>query len=416
MQRGLLAVLVLLVGLLLARDARVAKADEFFLHWLLKNTTPPEEHVPLTVVEIGREPLPGQTAAEVSSSAGDLIRGTGSTVSPLEYALFLQAILDYKPVVVAIESLVKWRERDRDQEQVFLDQAMRVPRLLLGAELTNTPDPDLPVPEFAGFPHVTGRRGDLPSFSGVAHQPDEDLRLISTLGFVNLPDEIFDETHAPLLFQYRGEVIPSFALQAFLSWARIPQSDVTVVLGSHIELPGGRRIPVESDGSLRINPNAVTLGRRMRLNELLLLAQQKPPGKNPALESLHDDLVLARTPLNPLAPPGIFAATIATLQSNHFVRRITVIFDCAVLLLIALLAGSATRMARLDLILGAIGFLAAYCLTAFSLMSRFQIWVPGVVPLASAFLVLLIGLFWSRTRDQRSAITPADTAPSDSKT
>jgi CHASE2 domain. len=400
MQRGLLAVLVLLFALLLASDARVVKADEFFLRWLLTNTRPPGEHVPLTVVEIGREPLLGQAPEDAAGggAAGDLVRGTRSGVAPLEYALFLQAILDYKPIVVAIEPLVKWREREKDQEQVFLDQAMRVPKLLLGAELTNTPDPDVPAPEIAGFAQVRGRRGDLPSFSGVAHQPDEDLRLISTLGFVNLPDEVFDETHVPLLFQYRGEVIPSFALQALLSWARVPLGDVKIVLGSYIELPGERRIPVENDGSLRINPNAAALGRRMRLNELLLLAQQKPAGKNPALETLHNDLILARTPLNPIAPPGVFAAAIATLQSNHFVHRISVVFDCALLVLIALLAGPATRMGRLDLILATMGFFATYCLVAFALMSRFQIWVPGVVPLSAAFLVLLIGLFWSRRR------------------
>jgi heme A synthase len=113
---------------------------------------------------------------------------------------------------------------------------------------------------------------------------------------------------------------------------------------------------------------------------------------------LHDELVLARTPLNPLAPRETIAATIATLQSNHFVHRVSVIFDCVVLLLIAALAWPATRAARVDLILAAIAFTAAYCLIAFALMSRFEIWIQGVVPLSAAAFLLLTGLFWPRAK------------------
>src|SRR5205814_1285128 len=122
-------------------------------------------------------------------------RSSGA-ISPLEFALFFQAILEYKPTVIAVEPLLKWRERDKDQEQVFLDQAMRVPKLLLSAELTSSPDPDAPPTEIPGFVHVSGRRGDLPTFTGIQRQPDEDLRLISSLGYANLPNET--ATRVPL--------------------------------------------------------------------------------------------------------------------------------------------------------------------------------------------------------------------------
>jgi hypothetical protein len=398
MQRFLLAIVVLLTALLLARDRHVERIDEVFVHWLLKNSKPAAGHVPLTVIEIGREPLLVNTAEKPTENTAETFLRGASRVSPLEFALFLQSILDYKPIVVAIEPVIKWRDQDKAQEQVFLDQAMRVPKLLLGAELTATPDPDVVPAEIAGFSHVAGRRGDLPAFTGMAHLPDEDMRLISTLGYINLPGEVLNETDAPLLFQYRGEVIPAFALQAFLAWARIPLGDVKIELGSYIELPGGRRIPIRNDGSLMVNPNAAGLGRRMRLNELLFLAQQKPAGRPSPLDSLRDELVLARTPLNPLAPPDIFAATIATLQSARFVHRVSMGFDCAVLILIVLFAWPATRMARLDLILGMIAFIAAYCLIAFALVSRFEIWIPGVVPLTAAIVVLVLGLLWPRQK------------------
>lgn len=412
MQRVLLALVILLVGLLLARDPRVEKADYFFLRWLLRNTAPAGDPVPLTVVEIGREPLlPAQSQQKSDDSVPGFIRGTSSGASALEFALFLQSVLDYKPVVVAIEPVIQWRERDRDQEQVFLDQAMRVPKLVLGAELTATPDPDLPVAEISAFPHVSGARGDLPSFSGVAHQPNEDMRLISTPGYINLPDEIFNENRAPLLFQYHGDVIPGFALQAFLAWARVPLSAVTIKLGSYIELPRGRRIPIRSDGSLLVNPNVLVHARRMRLNELLLLAQQRSAGNHSPLESLHDDLVLARTPLNPLAPPDVFAATIATLQSNRFIRRISIIFDCVVLLLVVSLSWPATRMSRVDLILGTMVLGAGYCLVAFALLSRFGLWVPGVTPLGALVLLLVVALTWPRP-ERRAEVSGVSSPPS----
>jgi hypothetical protein len=407
MQRLLLAIIVVLAALLLARDPYVDRADAFFLDWLLRNTGASSDHVPLTVVEIGIGPTVETQPPQNPPAGSTTPHSPAGMASPLEFALFFQAILDFKPTVVAVEPLLKWRERDRDQEQVFLDQAMRVPKLLLSAELTSTPDPDAPPTDIPGFVHVSGRRGDLPTFTGVARQPDEDLRLISSLGYINLPDE--SATHVPMLLNYRGEVIPAFPLQAFLTWARIPMSEVQIQIGSHIALPGGRKIPIAWDGTLTVNPNSAKLGRRFSLNELLLLAQQRK--KNSPLESLHDELILARTPLNPLAPPDVFAAAIATLQSNHFVRRVSVLFDCAVVLLIALLGSRAVRASRVDLLLGLIAFTAAYCLIAFMIMSRYAIWVPGLVPLGTAWLLGILAFAWPRAKHRAEATEIAASPP-----
>jgi len=322
MQRLLLAVVVLLAALLLARDPYVDKADAFFLDWLLRNTPASGDHAPLTVVEIGGSPTvetqPNQQAAGNSPES----HPNAGAVSPLDFALFFQGILEFKPTVVAVEP-----------------------------------------------------------------------------PYVNLPD--VTTTRVPLLFNYRGEVIPAFALQAFLTWARIPMSEVQIEIGSHIALPGDRKIPINWDGTLMVNPNWSKLGRRFVLNELLLLAQQRQ--KNSALESLHEDLILARTPSNLLAPADVFAATIVTLQSNHFVRRVSVLFDGAVVLFVALLASRAVRASRIDLVLGLIAFTAGYCLIAFTVMARYAIWVPGLVPLGTAWLLGLLAFFWPRPKHRAEA-------------
>jgi hypothetical protein len=395
---------VLLLGLLLLREPRFAAVEERFLSWLIPHSQAGGPPVPLTVVEIGQDPLTTpKSAQEPTGSPTPGTDNSGSAVSPLEFALFLQSTLDFQPGVIAFENILRWRERDRDQEQVFLDQAMRVPKLLLAAELGTQTDPDAPVAELRGFPQVSGRRGDLPAFSGFARQPNEDLRLISTAGFINFPEEITSGIRVPMLFQYRGEVIPSFTLQAILLWLRVTPADVKIVLGSHIALPQDRRVPIDADGSLLIDPTAARRARRLSLNELLLAAQQRDSAAADAQKlDLNDQIVLARTPGNPLSPPDLFAAAIATIQANKYLRRVNVLFDCLMLLLVGAVAAALRRVDRTDLLLYGIAFTAAYCLIAIGTLSRWSIWLPGVLPLGAAWIAILIGLvFHDKTKDAR---------------
>jgi hypothetical protein len=384
-----LMLVVLLLGLLFLREPRLRRYDEIFLRWLLKNSVVENVRPPLTIVDIGRAQNAPKQNVE-SGSASDFLRGTAPANSPLEAALFLQAALQFKPTVVAFEPVLQWPEQAQDEEQVFVDQAIRVPKLLLAAELTAAPDPDAPVADIPGFPQVTGRRGDLVEFSGVARQPNEDVRLISALGFINLPGDITDDIHVPLLFQYRGEVIPSFALQALLLWLRITPAEVKIKLGKEIELPQGRKIPIESDGTMVINPNAANAARRLNLNELLLAAQQREQGKRVrTLDELRDQVVLARAAADAASGPDVFAGTIATIQTNSFIRRVSWIFDCICLVIISAMSGTLRRFSRIDLLLGAIAFTAAYCLIALGVLTRWSIWLPGVLPLGAMWVAVL---------------------------
>ncbi|MDP9100387.1 MAG: hypothetical protein M3N48_15555 [Verrucomicrobiota bacterium] len=378
----LLMLVVLLLGVLFLREPRLERHEELFLRWLLKNSDPHGPAASLTVVEIE----PAKEGEENSPHSG------ANVVSPMEFALFLQSALKFQPTVVAFENILKWRETEKDQAQIFIDLAMRVPRLLLAAELTTTPDPDAPGPEIPGFTQVTGKRGDLVEFSGIGRQPSEEMRLIATAGFINLPEEISDGMHVPLLFRYRGEVIPSFAFESILLWLRVNPGEVSIDLDSHISLPHGRNIPIRSDGTLLISPNASRKARHMGLSDLLVAAQARDTGKNPELDSLRNQIVLARTPTNPLSPPDVFAATIATIQSSAYVRRVSWIFDCVILLLAAAVVTKLRDIPRVDLVLGAIAFTAAYCLVALAVVSRWLIWLPGCLPLGAVWLLVLVSI------------------------
>lgn len=401
-----LMLVVLLLGILFLREPRLEQSEEIFLRWLLKNSDPHGPAAPLTVVEIGHDTLLDR---DESSSHAD-----ATAVLPLEYALFLQSVLTFQPTVVAFENILKWRETEKGNEQVFIDQAMRVPRLLLAAELTTNPDPDAPGPEIQGFTQVTGKRGDLVEFSGIGRQPSEEIRLIATAGFINLPEEIADGIHVPLLFRYRGEVIPSFALEAILLWLRVTPAEVVIDLDSHISLPQGRKIPIRSDGTLLISPNAGKKAHHIALSDLLVAVQQRDAGqkKNPELEAMRDQIVLARTPANPLSPPDVFAATIATIQTNAYVRRVSWIFDCVILLLAAGAVMKLRDLSRVDLVLCAIAFTAAYCLIALAIVSRWLIWLPGCLPLGAVWLLVLISIVIPhRFRARREVIAMSPPIP-----
>ena len=380
-------IVVLLLGVLFLREPRFQRSEEIFLRWLLRHSQPATNSVPLTLVEVEKENPP----------------------PPLEVALLLQGLLEFKPTVIAVEPVLQWGERAKDQEQIFMDQAMRVPKLVLGAELTAAPDPDAPVAEISGFTHVTGRRGDLPTFFGIEHQPSEDVRVLSTLGFINFPEEGTDDLHVPLLFQYRGEVIPAFALQALMLWLRLTPDEVKIDIGSSIELPSGK-IPIRFDGTLVVNPRMAHCARRITIDELLLAAQQHESGAASGirLEDIRTQLILARPAAN---SPDLFAAAIATIQAKAFVRRVSWIFDCMMVVLAAAVSGTLRRFWRVDLIIGAIAFSAAYCLIALGIVSRWSIWLPAWLPLGAALVSVLFAIILPKPKDSARTITVAAPPP-----
>ena len=381
-------IVVLLLGVFFLREPRFQRSEEIFLRWLVRHSQPSIKSVPLTIVDVGKENPP----------------------PPLETALLLQGLLQFKPTVVAIEPVLEWDERVKDQEQIFIDQAMRLPKLVLGAELTATPDPDEPVPEITGFTKVTGRRGDLPEFSGIEHQPSEDVRVLSTLGFINFPQEAADDLHVPLLFQYRGEVIPAFALQAVMLWLRATPDEVKIDIGSSIDLPAGIKIPIRSDGTLLVNPRIEQSARHITIDELLLAAQQHESGavSGIKLEDIRTQLVLARSTAN---APDPFAAAIVTIQANTFVRRVSWIFDCVMVTLAAALSGWLRKFSRIDLIIGAIAFSAGYCLIALGIVSRWSIWLSAFLPLGAAWISILFAIILPKSKDSARIVTVAAPPP-----
>src|SRR5436190_1506233 len=92
-----LMLVVLLLGLLFVREPRLERSEQVFLRWLLRNAQVHGPMAPLTVVEIGSDQAPERDPLKQLAPPRPGLIGA----SPLEYALFLQSILEFEPTVVA---------------------------------------------------------------------------------------------------------------------------------------------------------------------------------------------------------------------------------------------------------------------------------------------------------------------------
>jgi CHASE2 domain-containing protein len=384
---------VVLLGAFILREPRLQRVEDIFLSWFMEHTETVLPPAAVTLVEIGRDDLQRLTTAEQPKP---LPQGQAArrSLSPLEYALFLQAVLEFQPTVIVLEPITVWRDRDKTQEQIFIDQAMRVPKLLIGVELGGKGQSDLSPDDVASFSNVTGSHGGLAEFSGVSRQPDEDIRLISTPGFLNLPTDRSNRMRVPMLFEYRGEIVPSLPLQAIMLWLRITPAEVKVQLGSRIILPNGWQIPIHRDGTLTINPLAQESVRRLTLNELLLAAQEheqhRPPSIN--VDNLKDQIVLLRAADDPLQPPNVFSTAIATIQNSAYVRAAPRALGWVIILAAGLLSGFLWMISRSTLVLGAIVFGAGYGMFTLGLLGRDRVALPTFLPLALLGFLLLVRL------------------------
>jgi hypothetical protein len=384
---------VILLGAFILRERRLQQMEDVFLSWFMEHAEAVLPPAPVTLVEIGRDDFQSLAPPE---KAKPLPKGQAArrSLSPLEYALFLQAALEFQPTVIALEPIVIWRDRDKTQEQVFIDQAMRVPKLLVGVELGEKGEHDLSPDDVPAFSNVTGSRGNLAEFSGVSRQPDDDIRLISTPGFLNLPSERSNRIRVPMLFEYRGEIVPSLPLQAIMLWLRLTPAEVKVELGSRIILPNGWQIPIHRDGTVTINPLAKQSVRRLTLNELLLAAQEhekhRPPSIN--VDNLKDQIVVLRLADDPLQPPNVFSTAIATIQNNAYVRPAPWAVGWVIILAAGLLSCFLWMISRSTLLLGATIFSAGYAMVALALLGRDRVWLPTFLPLALLVFLLIVRL------------------------
>jgi CHASE2 domain-containing sensor protein len=392
-------ILVLLAGLALMRESRhepLASWDNAFADFLAMNSRRGAPPAPVTLVAIDDAALTSHPWPW----------------NPLDYSLFFQAALPYQPEAVAIDQVLDWERaivlpEDQNRklpqyENMLRNHILRAPKMLLGAALGVPEDPQV-VPEVQAVPllrKVHGPLGDIPEFIVIEQQPVESYRLSATIGFTNLPPTHARFNSVPLLFRYRGQVTPAFALQAVMLWAKLTPEDVTVEVGSQIALGPKLRIPIDAGGRMRVDFGAPRGG--FGLEDLMLANEQKEAGRPPIapLEQMKGSIVLlsrtdaaART--IPLAarrngsPGELFAAAIATIQNQSFIQRAPVWAEYAVIGAFMLLGYWVPRWKKVQTVLVGAVALAVYVLIALAIFNRWLVWLPGVVPLGVVAVCIL---------------------------
>ena len=400
--------IVLLVGLVLMRESREqpgARIEEGFVNWLAANTARVMPTPPLALVEI---------------NDSSLANGHAWPWSPFDFALFLETALSMQPAVAGIEPALDWDDQMLppsaklklpQYEKILHDRILRAPKILLGAQLGFPEDPDIipPLQPVLVLRHIKGAAANIPQFTAIEHEPAEELRLAATLGFTNVPAPSGGGLvrRAPLLFAYRGQVVPSFVLQAMMLWLALGPEDVKVDLGSSIDMGGKMSIPIDATGGMLVDFKSPFT--RIGFDDLLLAKAQIDANKTPVVapSDLRDKFVLlARTdvasrtvdlPIARKGSPGeLFAAAIATLQNQTFIRRVGTWFDGCVIVLAMLLSWFLYRRPRrLALAITSIG-MVAYLLIGLAVFNASLVALPLVLPVGLAVIIVLFRIFAPR--------------------
>jgi hypothetical protein len=331
----------------------------------------------------------------------------------LEFSIFFQAALPLKPEVIGIDQVLNWDRAiilPEDQapklaqyEKFLRGSILRSPKLVLGAKLGLPDDPQV-IPPLQPVPflrNVHGPTMDIPDYTAIEIQPSEDYRLSSTLGFTNLPPARDRFDSVPMLLRYRGQVIPTFTLQAVLLWAKLTPDDVSVEIGSYIEIGKKIRVPIDSAGRMRVDFG--TPYQFFGFGDLMLGSEQKEDNSPPIvpIEKIAGSIVLLsridaaarKLPLSTLrdgAPGELFASAIATIQSQSFIHPAPAWAQYGIIAAFMLLSFFVPRWKKRQTVLFGLLSLVVYAMVALAVFGRWLVWLPGVVPVGAVAVFVLV--------------------------
>lgn len=389
-----LFILTAIVGLLLMREVSrepALRIEESFADFLAMHAQRQEPPARTTLVRIDAEAL----------------RQHGWPWSPLDFALFFQSANGFHPEVLATDEIFKWDlvGKNAQYAQILREHVLKSPRVLLGAQLGFPEDPSVlpPLEPTPVLRNVTGDVNRVPEFTIIAEESAEDFRLSSTSGFTNLPGSDNWHRSVPLVLRYRGQVIPTFVLQAVLLWEKAAIDDVQVALGSHIAIGERLKIPINAAGEMRVDFGAER--DQCTLDDLVLAAEQRDAGSDQRLspdffagrflllsrtDSEASTLRLARG--RPGSRGELFAAAIATIQGRSFIERAPWWSDVVIIGFFAFVGYWVPRWSKgLTFFLGVVA-LPAYVLLALGLFGTKLMWVSALIPTGQILFLLLYRL------------------------
>jgi hypothetical protein len=392
--------LVLLAGAALMFESRkepLAAWDNGFADFLARNSRRTEKTAPVTLVAITDRSLALYPWPW----------------TPVDFSLFFQAAVPTKAEVLATDEVLDWnRFTDLPAEQkqllpgyekILRDQMLTAPKVLLGSQLGFPEDPTVipPLQEVPTLRQVTGTISGIPEFTAIELQPTEGFRRSATIGFTNLPAVYERYNSVPLVLRYRGQIVPTFVLQAVMLWAQLTPDDVTVVLGSHVQIGKNLRVPVDAAGRMRVDFGSPR--GNMTFDDLILSSETLQEGRTPqvSLEPLKGAIVLlSRTDTgsrsvalaaNRMGSPGeLFASAIATIQNQSFIQRSPLWLEGGIVAVFMGLSYRIPRMKKLKVIGIGLFSLVVYVMIAMAVFSKWLLWLPATVPLGAVLVFVLL--------------------------
>ncbi len=397
--------MVLLAGVSFIREAAVgilAPVEELWGGALAKRLTSRAEPAPVMLVEISDEML-------------------GKHVWPWraeDFAVFFHAALPFEPAVIGVEPALEFErvalagdERGGLFEKMLKDGILRTPKLVMGGRLGWSDDSDL-VQELQAMPVLHRIQGDiarLPAFTAVENWAEEDYRLSTKPGWMNVPEGTGVRGWCPLLLCYRGQPVPTMALQLAMQWAKVTADEVEIALGSHIALGSAVRIPIDEAGRMAVNFGAHY--DRVSYDELLLAREQSEHGETPDVPVAQIKgrvLVLARTDVNArlfatpasgrVSPGELTTAALATIQLSSYPRFISAWFGWGLVALVAVASYWVPRWKSSRLALFVVFVEVGYVAAAVLCFKAWRVELPGVLPLGLLLCLLLLRVFAKRIR------------------
>ena len=396
-------VLLLLGALLLRESGRrsspLARAEYRWLDFVSSRRG--QAHYPrgpasVTIVELNQAVLAGRNKWPLP---------------PLDYALFLQALEEYRPAVVAIEPVLSWSRSQADAERMLANRALQFPKLVLGVVAANSgwhesDDSAGVVPD--ALRNVIGDTRRIPAADEIVARPTRDLQAMALLGSTEQAKGV--PPAVPLLMRYRGQVLPTFTLQTALAWLKVTPGEVQVRLGSYIRLPDGRRIPIDDGGYMLVDPYAPARVSRLGFDDLLLLAEQgtKASGNeriNLEAPSAGGITLLGRTdPSVVISFPGAAsadesrapidwtAAALASIQRADYIHRLPWWGEWLLLLGLVLFGTWLQTRVRIGALLLAATLVIVYAVAAWILYDRLRWWLPISMPIGMMLGAIVVRL------------------------
>jgi hypothetical protein len=411
--------LILVFGFVVSRESQkdpLQKWDSKFAGWMHRLPSTPLPVAPVTLVEINDESLQQHPWPW----------------TPLDFALFFQAANGFHPDLIAASELFHWNDPSPSEttqsklpqyRKLLRDHLLKTPKVVLGSLLGFPEDPQRlsPLIEVPLLGKFSGDPREIPEFTDVQSQPDEDFRLSSATGFINPPASKESAATLPLLLRYRGQLVPSLVLQTAVMWEKLTLEDVFVEIGKSIHIGDRLEIPINSRGEMPVNLHSQLL--RCSFDDLLLSSHQKdaaPPAQLPP--NLHAGRLFFLTrndsttqDLSVLGHGKVssgewMASGLSTILTNSFPRPTPPWIRWSIIGGVACLGLLPSRSRALQpWILAPVAFLL-YLAGAAVTFKLTGLSLPGVLPLS--LCVLLLGSRWfSAPPAPHSLPSPPPTAP-----